>query len=103
MRNVSHSRILSVAAALLVSFSLFGPFVRTVSGFFNSGCVGETQCQENPPAGKSCCKVDGANGSTPQDDGVAATSDSCSYVYDGSAPGPACGSAIPDVSGSSCD
>ena len=103
MKNMSRSSMLATGAFVATAASLLGPFAHKVSAFLNTGCVAETRCLETPPPGKYCDNVNNVDGSEQQDNGVAATSDSCSYVDYGSNPGTACGSAVPDAGGPGCN
>src|SRR5271156_2986187 len=97
MKYGSRTKNLATAALLAFAIALINPLTQTVFAFLNPTCVTQTKCGETAPPGKYCSAVSNVPGSTAQNDGVAATSSSCSYVYNGSNPGTACGSAVPDI------
>ena len=100
MNKESRTKILVMVVLIAFSFTLIMSLTQTTFAFLNTTCVVAAPCQGTPPPGK-CCTGINLSGSTAQDGGVEATSTYCSYVYDGSNPGTACGSAVPD-GGSNC-
>jgi hypothetical protein len=92
---------LGVVLCILGGAGLFGSLTVRTFGF--GTCVEQEPCIGVPPSGMYCDTIYPDDGSQSLSNGIAASEDTCAYVYSSNNQGPSCGAAVPLDPTTNCD